>query len=79
MELKKLKMEERKLLQSGDEMENDFTIWSQYWDIKIKIGGFNFEIWGFIQKLEMSERKLLLSEDEMENEDLAIWSLVGWE
>ena len=38
MELKKLKMEERKLLQSGDEMENDFMIWSQYWGIEIEIG-----------------------------------------
>ena len=45
MELKKLKMEERKLLQSGDGMGNDFTIGSQFWGLKIEIGEFDFEVW----------------------------------
>ena len=49
MELKKLKMEERKLLQSGDEMENDFAIWSQFWGSKILIGGFDFEMGIYIE------------------------------
>ena len=37
MELKKLKLEERKQLQSEDEMENDFTIWSQLLGSEIEI------------------------------------------
>ena len=63
-------MEERKLLQSVDEMENDFAILSQFWPwgLKIKIGGFDFEM-----GIYMEERKLLLLEDEMEN-DFTIWS-----
>ena len=49
MDLKKLKMEERKLLQSGEKMENDFAIWLQFWGSKIKIGGFDFEIGIYIE------------------------------